>query len=89
MNDEDEIGENEIYVWIFIDLHMEVIYVNCLNISDNCMHVITWINAHMLPLADYNRRMTLMGQWPSYQICKIVGCACAGNGGDVFPATAG
>ena len=27
--------------------------------------------------------------WASYQLLKIVGCACAGNAGDVFPATAG
>ena len=27
--------------------------------------------------------------WASYQIRKIVGCACAGNVGDVFPATGG
>ena len=27
--------------------------------------------------------------WVSYQIHKIVGCACAGNVGNVFPATAG
>ena len=26
-------------------------------------------------------------QWTSYQIGKIVGCACAGNAGNVFPAT--
>ena len=26
--------------------------------------------------------------WASYQIRKIVGCACAGNAGNVFPATA-
>ena len=25
--------------------------------------------------------------WASYQIRKIVGCACAGNAGSVFPAT--
>ena len=25
--------------------------------------------------------------WVSYQIRKIVGCACAGNAGNVFPAT--
>ena len=25
--------------------------------------------------------------WASYQIRKIVGCACAGNAGNVFPAT--
>ena len=27
--------------------------------------------------------------WASCQICKIVGCACAGNARNVFPATAG
>ena len=27
--------------------------------------------------------------WASYQIRKIAGCACAGNAGNVFPATAG
>ena len=26
-------------------------------------------------------------QWASYQIRKIAGCACAGNAGNVFPAT--
>ena len=26
-------------------------------------------------------------QWASYQIRKITGCACAGNAGNVFPAT--
>ena len=26
--------------------------------------------------------------WASYKICKIAGCACAGNAGKVFPATA-
>ena len=25
--------------------------------------------------------------WASYQIRKIAGCACAGNAGNVFPAT--
>ena len=25
--------------------------------------------------------------WASYQICNIEGCACAGNAGNVFPAT--
>ena len=27
--------------------------------------------------------------WASYQTCKIAGCACAGNAGNVFPASAG
>ena len=31
----------------------------------------------------------LVHQWSSYQIRKIAGCACAGNVGNVFPATAG
>ena len=26
-------------------------------------------------------------QWAYYQICKIASCACAGNAGNVFPAT--
>ena len=26
-----------------------------------------------------------VAQWASYQICKIAGCACAGNVGNVFP----
>ena len=26
-------------------------------------------------------------QLASYQICKIAGCACAGNAGNIFPAT--
>ena len=30
-----------------------------------------------------------IGPWASYQIRKIAGCACAGNAGNVFPATAG
>ena len=30
-----------------------------------------------------------VNEWASYQIRKIAGCACAGNAGNVFPATAG
>ena len=29
----------------------------------------------------------LLGEWTSYQIRKTAGCACAGNAGNVFPAT--
>ena len=36
-----------------------------------------------------NRPAQCVGQWASYQIRKIAGCACAGNAGNVFPATAG
>ena len=28
---------------------------------------------------------TSTAAWASYQICKIAGCACAGNAGNVFP----
>ena len=31
----------------------------------------------------------LTSAWTSCQICKIAGCACTGNVGNVFPATAG
>ena len=31
----------------------------------------------------------LLSQWASCQIRKFAGCACAGNAGNVFPATAG
>ena len=43
--------------------------------------------------ATYVRRecytCTIRPLWASYQIHKIPGCACAGNAGNVFPATAG
>ena len=35
-----------------------------------------------------SRRVGLLQLWASYQIRKIVGCACAGNAGNVFPAIA-
>ena len=34
-----------------------------------------------------DERNIILIQWASYQIPKIVGCACAGNAGNVFPAT--
>ena len=38
----------------------------------------------------WSLEVVMMGhtQWASYQIRKIAGCACAGNAGNVFPATA-
>ena len=33
--------------------------------------------------------MDTLFPWASYQIRKIAGCACAGNAGNVFPATVG
>ena len=41
---------------------------------------ITRTNAHHVFQLD-------MAPWASYQIRKIAGCACAGNAGNVFPAT--
>ena len=32
---------------------------------------------------------TMTPPWASYQIRKLVGCACAGNAWNIFPATAG
>ena len=32
-------------------------------------------------------RVSPYSPWASSQICKIAGCACAGNAGNVFPAT--
>ena len=37
----------------------------------------------------YPWRKICITQWASYQIRKIVGCACTGNTGNVFPTTAG
>ena len=34
-----------------------------------------------------NDRCRIISQWASCQICKIAGCAYAGNAGNVFPAT--
>ena len=36
----------------------------------------------MVDIDDVNNN-----QWASYQMRKIAGCACAGNAGNVFPAT--
>ena len=33
--------------------------------------------------------LTVVVPWTSYQIHRIAGCACAGNTGNVFPATTG
>ena len=35
----------------------------------------------------YTRACTCRSTWASYQIREIVGCACARNAGNVFPAT--
>ena len=49
----------------------------CSGVCDN-----GWIGSK----CDQGRRLSA---WASYQIRIIVGCACAGNAGNVFPATAG
>ena len=39
------------------------------------------------PDVSHKGRLTLRTPWASYQIRKIAGCACAGNAGNVLPAT--
>ena len=34
---------------------------------------------------SWNAPLQLTCQWASCQICKVAGCACAGNAGNVFP----
>ena len=41
---------------------------------------VTWYTLTMAVVDSY---------WAFYQICNIRGCACAGNSGNVFPATVG
>ena len=45
--------------------------------------VLVWFRV----VTDRFRRGYKYMQWTSYQIRKIAGCACAGNAGNVFPAT--
>ena len=40
-------------------------------------------------VSEYLTDSSLHVPWASCQIRKIAGCACAGNAGNVFPATAG
>ena len=42
-----------------------------------------------MPSRLYAWVLQATGQWTSYQVRKIAGCACAGNAKNVFPATAG
>ena len=43
---------------------------------------------HLKPFPVISRLLIwpIRGLLPFYQICKIAGCACAGNAGNVFPA---
>ena len=50
--------------------------VGCNYLSLPLMPAFWHTSLHMIP-------------WASYQICKIAGCACAGNAGNVFRAIAG
>ena len=47
-------------------------------------HYCIWIRSAPIPLDDLHYSNT----WASYQIHKIVGCACAGNAGNVLPVSA-
>ena len=61
---------------IFSDLQLNA----RLNMACNCTH---W------PVCDVTVLEQPLSTWTSCHICKIAGCACAGNAGDVFPASAG
>ena len=41
------------------------------------------------PLPYHADWLAVCSIWASYKIRKSAGCACAGNAGNVFPATAG
>ena len=41
----------------------------------------------LIKSTDTRSSFAMCRQWTSYQIRKIAGCACAGNAGNVFPAT--
>ena len=60
-------------------------YLNrwCGNASNETFHYQD--NSNHLINALWNERFVL--HWASYHIRKIAGCACAGNAGNVFPAT--
>ena len=59
-------------------------------------HLCVWLNMLLCVIICYhctNRTRALQipmildaFPWASCQICKIMGCACAGNAGNVFPA---
>ena len=50
-----------------------------------CNDVSHWLGAGL----DSALILHTASPWASYQIRKIAGCACPGNAGNVFPATAG
>ena len=50
------------------------------------MLAVYWRIYPWLGLNQFNSQyIVYISQWTSYQIRKIVGCACAGNAGNVFP----
>ena len=62
--------------------------------TDSCIHIVTCMNEVEQPVSLVSRSSYNAGhfspcylQWASYQIRKIADCACAGNAGNVFPAT--
>ena len=64
----------------FCRLHFQTYFVNDSG---------TKFHSNILRLVQLTMRQHWLGLWASYQIHKIAGCACAGNTGNVFPATAG
>ena len=62
------------YVIVFYCLYWEL--------SFKCAFSLYLLSNHAQFLYQYK-----LHQWASYQIRKIAGCTCAGNAGNVFPAT--
>ena len=60
-------------VAVLCSILLYIFIVRCSFDTVNCLH-----NRHIVD-----------PPWASCQICKIAGCACAGNAGNVFPTTVG
>ena len=48
-----------------------------------------WLSQLGLILVKISKLPKWFRQWASYQMRKITGCSCAGNAGNLFPATVG
>ena len=57
--------------------------------AQSCHRGARYGESQLLCQPTFVTHCTLCGHtsWASYEICKIAGCACTGNAGNVFPAT--
>ena len=74
------------------DTGLIVCFAQCHRITEDVDSVVqdcsNFIANVLESLLSYAMPSTLSrGAWAPYQIHKIAGCACAGNAGNVFPAT--